>query len=325
MTAKIWTPPAIGFPSGATGQQVIDWIENFRQAMLEIGLVQTADTGQFDPATFVYTPPTAADVVITYLMFAFDDALQATAPIFIKVTIYATRRHGTGNYTGGLVTVGSQTDGAGNVTGSDAVVFTTNIGTTSTTTSTMPGWSPGNPSYASYSKEKGFAGCMFSPGMNGFSTQYFPIVGFLVERIPDESGTPTERGITIFGSDLITNSTTNVSNTPDFPNAPVMFGATVLFGDRVYKHQHPVPFFPSNTINVSPANADVYFMPGYHFTPEPIRANGFGAIARSLPKGTEFDVLVYGVDPSRFISMDYTTAWRPCAASVDAYAAFLFE
>ena len=57
MTTKVWIPELIGLQPSATSSSIATWIEDLRQALLDVGLVQTTDTGQFDSGTFVWTPP----------------------------------------------------------------------------------------------------------------------------------------------------------------------------------------------------------------------------------------------------------------------------
>lgn len=77
-----------------------------------VGLVQTADTGQ---ATWVSeTKPVGANTFSHYQIYRFDDALQATNPIFIKVEF------GTGSTASNLglrFSFSSSTDGAGSLNG----------------------------------------------------------------------------------------------------------------------------------------------------------------------------------------------------------------
>ena len=90
MATRIWFPPAAGFPLNTTTAAVSAWIEDLRQTLIGCGLVQTADTGQFDSSTFVWaTQGDRGDssIEVTYLMFRFDDALQASSPIFIRIGI----------------------------------------------------------------------------------------------------------------------------------------------------------------------------------------------------------------------------------------------
>ncbi len=83
------------------------WGLELHNALVAVGLVNTADTGQIDFATVVRP---AANTAGGYKMYRFDDSLQATAPIFIKI------EYGTGSAVANpmaWITVGISTNGAG--------------------------------------------------------------------------------------------------------------------------------------------------------------------------------------------------------------------
>ena len=88
------------------------WGSGLSDAIQAVGLVKTSDTGQINWLTV--TRPTTANTMQGYEIFRFNDSLQGTAPIFIKL------EYGSGNY--GVATpaykttVGKGTDGAGNIT-----------------------------------------------------------------------------------------------------------------------------------------------------------------------------------------------------------------
>lgn len=87
-------------------------IAAFRQAFSDQGLVRTSDTGQIDPTTVVR--PGTINTAAGYEIWRFNDALQATSPIFIKL------EHGVGPSSttpSWWITVGTGTDGAGTITG----------------------------------------------------------------------------------------------------------------------------------------------------------------------------------------------------------------
>lgn len=78
------------------------------------GLVKTSDTGQIDWATV--NRPTSATTSAGYEIYRFDDTMQSTAPIYLRIS------YGTGITTSGLspslwFTAGTGTDGAGTITG----------------------------------------------------------------------------------------------------------------------------------------------------------------------------------------------------------------
>lgn len=88
-------------------------VAGLRAMLAAAGLVQTADTGQLDPATVV-RPTSGGSVAAGYEIYRFADALQATLPVYIKV------EYGTGfaaNNFGWWFTVGTGTNGAGVLTG----------------------------------------------------------------------------------------------------------------------------------------------------------------------------------------------------------------
>lgn len=87
------------------------WGSNLNAALAAVGLTQTADTGQANWTTI--TRP-AINTYAGYEIWRFNDTLQATAPVFIKI------QYGTGSSAGNprfAISVGTGSDGAGNLTG----------------------------------------------------------------------------------------------------------------------------------------------------------------------------------------------------------------
>lgn len=92
------------------------WGSKLSAALQACGLLQTADTGQINWTTVAYS--NTASFSSGYEIYQFTDELQATSPVFIRID------YGTGNQPGVAtgspsiwVTVGTGTDGAGNLTG----------------------------------------------------------------------------------------------------------------------------------------------------------------------------------------------------------------
>lgn len=86
------------------------WVGLIHDALEAVGMVQTADTGQLNPATVTFPGTNFVDA--GYEVWRFDDAEQASFPIFVKV-IYG-RNGGTDEPRVKLV-VGGATDGAGSI------------------------------------------------------------------------------------------------------------------------------------------------------------------------------------------------------------------
>lgn len=99
------------------------WGLAYASKLASMGLVQTADTGQINWVTVLAA--VGANTAQGYEIWRFDDALQATVPIFLKI------EYGSGSAAanGSLwFTVGSGTNGAGTLTG----VLTTRVQVTCT-------------------------------------------------------------------------------------------------------------------------------------------------------------------------------------------------
>src|SRR4051812_31701754 len=98
-------------PNPADDAQFRDCVQKIRDGITGLGWVRTADTGQIDPTTVVKP---ALTTVAGYDIFRLDDALQATAPFFLKI------EYGIGSNTNNFawwITIGTASNGAGTLTG----------------------------------------------------------------------------------------------------------------------------------------------------------------------------------------------------------------
>lgn len=332
MTTKIWIPQPIGFHASATTASISTWIEDLRQAFLAVGVTQTSDTGQFDSSTFTYTAPgdlNGTSSEKTYLMFAFNDSLQSTAPIYFRVGILAACGNEANGYQlGSSIEVGSATNGSGTITtnSSGKKIFFVGYDNYGRANS-----SENYQSFMNFSSSKGFFGCVYNAGfrylLSTSSNSNSSPLKFFIERIPDSSGTPTNSGYSLWFTNQSYNAynyTSTYSDSTSYTNVSVQQVTTVLFGQTVItsNNSYSIPYFGSTSV-VSP---DLFVNHGYHITPTPVRSNGILAYKQgAINHGTEFDATVYGTTPSHFIAMDYRAAIRPCVATTSADFAFLFE
>ncbi|WEE79468.1 hypothetical protein LZ683_08945 [Comamonas testosteroni] len=90
------------------------WITALYNNLVACGLIQTADGGQLDPSTIASVP--ASGGYFGYWVFRFNDSMQSNKPVFIKFAPFI-GSHGGANSGGVAVTVGTGTDGSGNITG----------------------------------------------------------------------------------------------------------------------------------------------------------------------------------------------------------------
>lgn len=151
-----------------------EWGKAISDGLAAVGLVQTSDTGQIDWST-VTKPGSNANG--GYEIWRFDDTLQATAPVFLKIT------YGTASSTSyGRVTVqvaaGSSagSNGSGTLTG------------TLSTARTCNNMSPSGSKAVKASGGEGWVAVTvsFTAGNSG---------RLVIERLRNADGTPSNRGL----------------------------------------------------------------------------------------------------------------------------------
>lgn len=150
--------------------------QKFAAAFAAIGLVKVPFTGQINWATVA--KPATAKTVQGYELWRFDDALQATAPVFIRIG------YGGGysaTYFGLNLQIGTGHDGAGNLTGTVSAAGWTSPH--SDQAAPHPFWVAGD------------AGRLL---VNMFTaTSTYSASHALVERIAGPGGAPSAAGVTL--------------------------------------------------------------------------------------------------------------------------------
>ena len=160
------------------------WGQGVSTALTAVGLTQAADTGQIDLTTVTRPGTTTA---AGYQIWRFNDTLQGSAPIFIKL------EYGTSNIAtvpALWVTVATGSNGSGTLTGTTLLARTMTGLTNSAPASTVTAY----PSYFCYSTTLSFLGWALKNGYNANGT--FSV--FMLGRSCDATGTPTGTGVTMF-------------------------------------------------------------------------------------------------------------------------------
>lgn len=181
MTALTYTTDV--FTSNSNDADFRQWGSTISAHLLAAGLVQTSDSAQINWATVLKSP--SGNGVAGYEMWRFNDALQATAPIFIKI------EYGNSDSTsipGIYITVGTGTNGAGTLTGTISNRRQVNSGSSPTAGSWV--------SKVCYAG--GFFGCTMYRGLQGASQ--VPLMAFMVQRTMDDSGAWTGDGCVVVWS-----------------------------------------------------------------------------------------------------------------------------
>jgi hypothetical protein len=160
------------------------WGKTISDHLKAIGLTQTADSGQINWAT-VAVP--GANTVAGYEMYAMADTLDATAPIRIKIEYGIGASVARPNT---WVSIGTATDGAGNITGQKVGPLSHDNSNNVTATSS---------GVTRCCRVDGFVGVACYMGIvtpNGANSQ--ALCRFFVTRMVDDSGLPTTEGF-VFG------------------------------------------------------------------------------------------------------------------------------
>jgi hypothetical protein len=201
-----------------------------------VGLVQTSDTGQVNTSTV--TKPVGSATSAGYDIWRFSDTLQSTAPIYIKV------EYGTGFNLSAFalwITVGSSTDGAGNITGTATTrktAYNSNAAVIGTVTS-----------YLCY--KDGFLGLLHKVNGSGAGTT---MNGFAISRTCDGAGAWSATGAVVYTKNtsatappvvqalrFATTATAYTSSTGGFCVVPHANTVTSSGNNPVYLHWMPVP------------------------------------------------------------------------------------
>lgn len=247
------------------------WVGDFLDLLDGAGFVRTDDTGQVDPETVPHGGTTAGQYA--YAVYRFDDALQATRPIFFRIDLCtsAATNHAL------RLTVGKGTDGAGNITGvlrpqvGLGIATHARWGTTDSYThlaAAGEGWA-------------GFLGFTDMPSTAGSSVPRSLVRYFLIERTRAADGSPTGDGLMVLtANDLLTSSGSAPSLTTVGYEPSVM---TINYDTGAYLEQ-PVPVIAPHSINGTALG--------------PSTSLAAGSIGPAFP----WDLLAPGIPP-----------WRSCA------------
>lgn len=186
MPKDAWSTP-IENTSDATFRA---WGSDISARLAVAGLVQTADTGQINWTT-VARP--AASAYGGYEIWAFDDALQGSAPVFIKIEYGSSNNQATPAI---RVTVSSGTNGAGTPTGlvSAAIVnYASGLLVANANITNFP---------SRVVHTAGFFGLMYKMGASSVTAAVggnLTLFAFTVQRTANNFGIPTPEAVVFMG------------------------------------------------------------------------------------------------------------------------------
>jgi hypothetical protein len=257
-------------------------------ALTAAGLVQTADTGQIDWATV--TRPGAVNTQAGYEIWRFNDSLQGTAPIFLRIAYGTGNRATDFNRLGLWVGVGAGTNGAGTLTApATSVIRAYSTLVNAETTGTWP-------TYMCHAE--GFFGALIGVGSLATNLEQ---AGFVVARTVDSDGVPNGDGVLIARHTSATSSQTT--------SRPVMQGldfrgtgaGTLGASDSTSAGFGSVP---GDTLIVG---SDVYLVPAMWTVPEPRFFPQIGLYhVADITRLTTLTSALIGTESRGYIAVDRT-------------------
>lgn len=174
--AKISTTTCLMSCSSTANLQ--SWVGPILQLLSDAGWIRTSDTGQTELADM--PAAAAANTVCGYQIWRMNDSLQATAPVFVKFEFGSGAAVGCESL---WVTIGTGSDGAGNITGIIQPQTRAYCSSASTTLNT-----------GSYFLGSGDTNRLVFFARSLVNTYYVRLI-FSIERTHDANGSDTNSGV----------------------------------------------------------------------------------------------------------------------------------
>lgn len=287
----------------------------FNAKLLAAGLVSADDGGALNIDAVSALP--AMGAYAGYKLFAFNDALQATAPVIIKIEYgvgkmaLAYSSGNTPNNTFPRIRISVVFNG--NSTPAKWMCPTGYDGHSSSPTTTVT-ITPGL-SYIVYSPEKGFFGV--TNGAGAYHTEYYAditrggVATFFVGREPDAAGAPTANGIVVYAPLLdvaAAGGAVNVWGQGNYQPALAQYmsaDGTVKLSSRLWASR--VGGVESTRV------ADVIQVQKVFFRNPEIKVFPWLVTYNpgDIPDGTEFDVEVFPGTTHRFVALGNKNSAAP--------------
>ena len=264
------------------------WGLEFNAKLAAIGLIQTADTGQINWTTVVRPGTAATDA--GFEIWAFPDALQATAPIYLKIAY--------GNVNGlnsprVRIQVGTGTNGAGTLTGVTTALNLIHQQNGNSFTSNNS-----SQSYFCFKDGQLALGWKIPEATPAITTG---IAGFFcLSRTVDSNGQPTATGVHVFWG-AGTSSSQTASQSLRFASPSQAFTEQSATINCMYG------FLAQVQLNTS-VGSDTQVALGFTWMPrmQPL-ISPCGVLSTELTAGTTFNATLVGTTPRTYLRMPQHT------------------
>ena len=268
------------------------WVSEVLTALVTtLGMTQTADTGQINTSTV--TAPGAANTSQGYAILRFNDTLQSTSPVFIKLEF------GSGNAAANpqmWITVGQGSNGSGTLTGTLTTRVVTMSGSAVASTST---------SYTSryvYNSTYGFVGVQFKLGGSGagVGSPNQSVGGFYLMRSNDATGAATGDAVML------------IANSGNTTGSGTNSGGVA----QMYSYLSSAVFGPSGSeyakwpwqVTTTTYSGDQEVVPVFMYTPKIQFSNYFGlCLISEVALGSTFSATIIGATALTYLSVGWPT------------------
>lgn len=306
-----WIPPTIPLRNDLDAWKTL--FQDVHDSLILAGLVQTDTPGQLVIQDVESLP--ADGTFAGFIEYAFDDELQAEAPVVIRL------EYGCG--TEGLYTsnawqnyvrsrtprIRSQVSLSG-VTGSSfGHPQTFNYSHSATNTSQLTHFGT---SYIHYDKEKGFLGIVYGAGSrnkpwaNNAGSYYGSSLSLFVQRDLTSSGIPTSEGVAVICPDLQGDGTANLWTSGILPRSLSQFitadGASQPLANMALRVGGTNFGIFNGKINIQQA---YYTHPTEGFKPFPFIVT---YVNENVIEGTEFELEVFPGTSTTFVALGNETS-----------------
>lgn len=305
-----WIPPTIPLRDNLAAWKAL--FLDVHQNLIDAGLVQTGTAGQLDISAVSALP--ADGVYAGFREYGFDDALQATAPVVIKLEFGCGREglfFGTGSNarsrTPRIRTTVSISGHSASYQGAHPQGYEYPAGATSQLTNY-------GTSYLCYSPDRGFLGIVYGSGSRNKpfvrtgGDYYGATLALMVQRTVDAAGAPNGDGVAML-SPGITDTTGSVTTSHWTGGllSPAVVQYVSASGDVGEARRDLALRLGGNSLAIVGGNIQTQqvFFQGPELKPFPwLLTYSPGEVV----EGHEFEVEVYPASPSNFVALGVETS-----------------
>ncbi len=259
------------------------WGSEFSTKLGDVGLIKTSDTGQINWTT-VTRPSSGTDG--GYEVWRFNDAMQGTAPIFIKFYF------GTGSNAAApriRVEVGTGSNGSGTLTGTGSGTI---ISGNQTPSGSTTGSTTAVPSYMCYAD--GVFSYLWKAGASNVGL-------FSLCRTCDADGTPNADGYLVWSYGSVTSGSSGAAS--NVRMVRFTSPASVVYSITASSTDSGICFSPAYLSNTSLPNGDKQAFIAWGAFPDMRPMFGMcGVLASEFASGTTFTVAMVGSTARTYLS-----------------------